>query len=319
MLEHSAWVADEQMPRSIWNGTITFGLIAVPIKVNSASEDKSVHFHQVHAADGARIKQRRVCSKEDAEVPYAEVAMGYEVADGEYVLLSKDEIAAAAGENSHRIAVEEFVRAGDIDPVFFDRTYYLATGSEGEGAYRLLHDALARTERVGIGRWVFHNREYLVAVRAQGDVLALHTMRFAEELVGADELEWPEASRAPSKREVDMAVALVDSLHDRFDPEAYHDTYRERVRELIARKAKGEEIEFEEAPQADQAPDLLAALEASLKGQKGAGGSRATSGGSRGKSGTSRGKTGGSRGKTTKSQSSGSSASRSKARSRERS
>jgi DNA end-binding protein Ku len=257
------------MPRSIWNGTVTFGLIAVPIKVNSATEDRTVHFHQVHAKDGARIKQRRVCSKEGKDVPYKEVAKGYEVADGEYVLLSSDEVAAAAGESSHRIELEEFVCAQEIDPVFYQRSYYLAAGEDGEAAYRLLHDALAASRRVGIGRWVFHNREYLVAVRALDGVLALHTMRFADELVAAADLELPEPSRAPSRREVDMAVALVDSLHGRFEPESFHDTYRERVLEMIKRKAKGEEIERAAEPEPDAAPDLLAALEASLAGRDG--------------------------------------------------
>jgi DNA end-binding protein Ku len=252
------------MPRSIWNGTITVGLIAVPIKVNSATEDKTVHFHQVHAKDGARIKQRRVCSKDGAEVPYKEVAKGYEIDDGEYVLLSNEEIAAAAGEGSRRIELEEFVCAPEIDPVFYDRTYFLAAGQDGDSAYRLLHDALARSDRVGIGRWVFHNREYLVAVRAVDGVLGLHTMRFADELVAVDDLDLPEPSRAPSKREVEMAGALVDSLHDSFTPADFSDSYRERVLELIARKAKGEEIELKAPSEAETTPDLLAALEASL-------------------------------------------------------
>src|SRR5437764_101581 len=152
------------MPRSIWNGTITFGLIAVPVKVHSATEDRSVHFHQVHAKDGARIKQKRLCSKEGKEVPYKEVARGYEVRSAEYVLLSKDEIDAAAGESAHVIALEEFVCAADIDPVFYDRTYHLGAGEHGQDGYRLLHDALGRSGRAGLGRWVFHNREYVVAV-----------------------------------------------------------------------------------------------------------------------------------------------------------
>src|SRR5436305_14694006 len=129
------------MPRTIWNGTIRFALIAVPIKVHSATDDRTVHFHQVHEADGARIKQKRICSKEGKEVPYKEVAKGYEVRDGEYVLLSQDEIAAAAGQNSRLIELEEFVCASEIDPVFYDRTYYLGAGDKGADAYRLLHDA----------------------------------------------------------------------------------------------------------------------------------------------------------------------------------
>src|SRR5579859_2478508 len=179
------------MPRSIWNGSVTFGLIAVPVKVSSAVEDHGVHFHQVHLRDGARIKQRRVGSQEGKEVPYDEVAKGYETSKGEYVLLEKDEIAAAAGERSRQIDLEAFVCAEEIDPGFYGRTYYLGPGKDGAAAYRLLHDALQRSARAGLGRWVFHNREYLVCVRSANGVLALHTMRFADELVGAHELDVP--------------------------------------------------------------------------------------------------------------------------------
>ncbi len=252
------------MPRSIWNGTITFGLIAVPIKVHSATEDRSVHFHQVHAADGARIKQKRICSKEHKEVPFKEVARGYELRGGKYVLLSKEEIDAAAGERSHLIELEEFVGADEIDPVFYDRTYYLGPGDDGQDAYRLMHDALERTERVGIGRWVFHNREYLAAVRGFDKALALHTMLFADELVDAAQLELPKPSRAPSKREIEMAGQLVESLHEDFDPDGFHDSYRERVLELIKTKAAGKEPELPEPDEREEAPDLAAALEASL-------------------------------------------------------
>ena len=252
------------MPRSIWNGTITFGLIAVPIKVHSATEDRSVHFHQVHAADGARIKQKRMCSKEHKEVPFKQVARGYELRGGKYVLLSKDEIDAAAGERSHLIELEQFVGADQIDPVFYDRTYYLGPGDDGQDAYRLMHDALERTERVGIGRWVFHNREYLAAVRAFDKALALHTMLFADELVDAGELEIPKPSRAPSKREIEMAGQLVESLHEDFDADAFHDSYRERVLELIETKAAGKEPDLPAPEEREAAPDLAAALEASL-------------------------------------------------------
>jgi DNA end-binding protein Ku len=260
------------MPRSIWNGTITFGLIAVPIKVHSATEDRSVHFHQVHAKDGARIKQTRICSKEGKEVPYKEVAKGYEVRQGEYVLLSQDEIAAAAGERSQLIELDEFVCAPEIDPVHYDRTYYLGARDDGEDPYRLLHDALQKANRAGIGRWVFHNREYLVAVRPLDGVLALHTMRFADELIDANSLDLPAPSRAPTKREVEMARALVDSLHERFDPSAFEDSYRARVLELIESKARGEEPSVPEPEQREDSPDLMAALEASLAGQSGSGG-----------------------------------------------
>ncbi len=252
------------MPRSIWNGTITFGLTVLPIKVHSATEDRSVHFHQVHSSDGAQIKQKRICSKEGKEVPYKQVAKGYEVRSGKYVLLTQREIDAAAGARSRLIELEEFVRAEEIDPVYYDRTYYLGAGDDGEDAYRLVHNALARAERVGIGRWVFHNREYLVAIRPLDDVLALHTMRFADELVSPADLEIPEPSRTPAKREIEMAGQLVDSLHERFDPESFADSYRERVLELIDSKASGREPDLPQVEAQQDQPDLFKALEASL-------------------------------------------------------
>jgi DNA end-binding protein Ku len=258
--------SDNWMPRSIWNGSIALGLIAVPIKVHSAIEDKTVHFHQVHAKDGARIKQKRICSKEGKDVPYKQVAKGYEVRRGEYVLLEQEEIDAAAGDASHVIEIEEFVRASEIDPVSFDRTYYLGVGKDGADAYRLLHDALSRSERVGIGRWVFHNREYLVGIRSLDGMLALQTMRFADELIDPADVELPSPSKAPTDREIEMAAALVDQLHDNFDPGAFEDSYRARVLELIESKARGEEPALPEVEEHDAAPDLMAALEASVGG-----------------------------------------------------
>lgn len=253
-------------PRSIWNGTITFGLVNVPVKVYSATESKSVHFHHVHLPDGARIEHRKVCPKEDKEVGSDEVVKGYEVAQGKFVELTKDEIAAAAGERSKLIDVEHFVTGDDIDPAFYDKTYYLGTGDDGEDAYRLLYRALEKTGRVAIGRWVFHDRERLVAVRPLDDkVLGLHTMNFHDELVEVGDLDLPSPQRNPSEREIEMAGKLVKSLAAKFKPDDYEDSYREAVLKLIKRKAKGEEIveEPEETKQQDS-DDLMAALEASL-------------------------------------------------------
>jgi DNA end-binding protein Ku len=225
-------------------------------------------FHQVHATDGERLKQRRVCAKEGREVPYKQIVKGYERSNGKYVVLSQDEIDAAAGDRAHVIELDEFVITDDIDPVVFDRTYYLgAQSKDARGPYRLLHDALAKTGRAGIGRWVFHNREYLVAIRALDDVVALHTMRFAAELVDPAKLDVKRAKRAPNRREVEMAGRLVESLHASFKPENFSDSYRERVRELIEAKARGETPEIEpETPHAQDEVDLMGALEASLTG-----------------------------------------------------
>jgi DNA end-binding protein Ku len=251
--------------RSIWNGAIAFGTVVVPVKVHSATEDRGVHFHEVHAPDGARIEHRRICSREDKEVPYKEIVKGYEVAKGKYVVLEPEEITAAAGEASRTIEIEEFVCADEIDPVHYDRTYYLGS-NKADDAYRLLADALAKADRAGIGRWVFHNREYLVCVRPLGDVLALHTMRFADELVGVDDLDLPKAGRKPSAKEVQMAGRLVEGLLEKFKPEAFEDSYRKAVLALIDRKAKGKDLELPHPDEGSEPDDLAAALEASLAG-----------------------------------------------------
>jgi DNA end-binding protein Ku len=256
------------MPRSIWNGTIAFGLMTVPVKLHTATESKTVHFREVHLDDGARIEHRRFCTKEDKEVPYKQVVKGFEVAEDEYVVLDKDEISAAAGDGAHRIDVEHFVDAAQIDPVFYDKTYYLGAGKDGAQPYRLLHDALEQTARAGIGRFTFHDREYLAAVRARDGLLVLHTLRFADELVPGGDVDVAEPSRGPAKREVDMAARLIDTLHERFRPERYEDEYRQAVLDVIERKAKGEAIEPEEEPAGDDRGDLMAALKASLDGAK---------------------------------------------------
>jgi DNA end-binding protein Ku len=253
--------------RSIWNGTIAFGGVFIPVKVHSATEDRTVHFHEVHVDDGARIEHKRICAKEGKEVPYKEIVGGYEYAEGKYVVLEKDEIKAAAGSESRLIDVEEFVCAGDIEPVMFDKTYYLGSQDKGKDAYRLLHDALEKTDRAGIGRWVFHNREYLVAVRTLDGVLAMHTMRFHDELVPAKDLDIPKPSKNPSKQELDMAGKLLESLEGKFDPEKFEDTYRERLLEYIEAKAKGKVASLPKRTEADDPGDLLAALEASVSGK----------------------------------------------------
>jgi DNA end-binding protein Ku len=255
--------------RSIWNGTIAFAGVFVPIKVHSATEDQGVHFHEVHVDDGARIEHKRFCSKEDKEVPYKEIVKGYEVSEGKYVVLEDDELKAAAGEASRVIDVEQFVCAGDIDPVMYAKTYFLGSQDDGKDAYRLLHDALDKTGRAAIARWVFHNREYLVAVRPYEGALAMHTMRFSDELVPADDLEIPTPSRNPSDRELKMAGQLVGTLEAKFDPTAFEDSYRKRLLEYIEAKAKGKLDKLPKRTEAADPGDLLAALEASLSAGKG--------------------------------------------------
>src|SRR3954447_3615806 len=254
--------------RSIWNGTIAFGGVFVPIKVHSATEDKTVHFHEVHQDDGARIEHKRICPKEDKEIPFKEIVQGYEVSENKFVVLEKDELDAAAGAQSRLIEVEEFVCQADVDPVMFDKTYYLGSQDKGKDAYRLLHDALEKSDRAGIGRWVFHNREYLVAIRALDGVVGMHTMRFADELVPVKDLDLPTPSRTPSKQELDMAGKLLESLQAKFKPDDFEDTYRDRLLKYIEAKAKGKLDSLPQPTEAGDARDLLRRpLEGSLSGK----------------------------------------------------
>jgi DNA end-binding protein Ku len=251
-------------PRSLWNGTIAFGLVAVPVKVYSATESKTVHFHEVHVTDGSRIEHRRICPEDGDEIDYDHIVKGFEVRKGEWVELTDDEIAAAAGPQTRLLDVDHFVPAEEIDAGFYDKTYYLGAGDDGDDAYALLLAALERSGRAGVGRWVFHNRERTVLIQPHDGILALHTMRFAEDLVDPGDLDLPRVDRKPSKREIDMAAKLVDGLHTRFTASRYKDQHRKAVEKLIARKAQGKEIEPPDEPDEEPSDDLMAALEASL-------------------------------------------------------
>jgi DNA end-binding protein Ku len=253
------------MPRSLWNGTIAFGLVRVPVKLHSATESKRIPFRERHVTDGAAIEHRRVCVKEGREVPYGEIVKGFQVSAGSYVVLSKEEIAVADGSQARVVEIEHFVDGEEIDPVYYERAYYLSPGKLGEEPYRLLHAALKRSGRVGIGRFVFHNKEHLAAVRGLDDVIVLHTMRFSDELVPDRELDLPEPGKKPSKLEVDTAQLLIDQLDSTFEPDGYEDTYRDAVMRLIERKARGEAIEAPESEQVTRKGDLLEALQASLE------------------------------------------------------
>jgi len=254
-------------PRSIWNGTISFGAVHVPIKLYSATESKSVSFTEVHLDDGAKVEHRRFCAKEDKEVPYEEVIRGFEISSGEYVVLEKEEADAAAGDRTRIVEIEHFVPVAEIDPVFFDKAYYVGPRDGAADAYNLLGAALEKTGRAAIGRFTLRNREYLVAIRPYDDVLVVHTLRFADEIGGADVPDAPKGARKASEKEIRMAERLVETLHERFKPDSYEDTYREAILEVVRRKASGKPIEMAE----DEEPsgggdDLAAALEASLSG-----------------------------------------------------
>jgi DNA end-binding protein Ku len=254
--------------RSIWNGTISLGTIAVPIKVHSATESKTVSFREVHVTDGAPLEHRRLDPETGEKVDYKDVVKGFEVGDGEYVELTKDEVKAAAGERTKTIPIEDFVEVAAMEPEVFDKTYYLGPRDGGEDGYRALLAALERTGRAGIGRMTFHDREYLVAIRALDGVLALHTMRFADEVVDPGDLDLSTPERGPTDREVKMAGSLVEALATEFTPESYEDTYRQRVLDMVHAKAKGEQVVRPDDEGPAESTDLLAALEASVKGLK---------------------------------------------------
>src|SRR5215217_856413 len=253
-------------PRSLWNGSIAFGLVTVPVKVYTATESKTVHFREVHAKDGGKIEHRRICPKEGKAVDSKETVRGYQASARKWVELTDEEVAAAAGTQTRLIDVDHFVPASEIDPVYYDKGYYLGAQDKGKDAYALLHAALTKSDRAGVGRWVFHNRERTVIVRALEDVLALHTMRFADEVVDPSDFDLERVRRKPSEQEVKMASKLVEGLHADFDPSDYEDTYREEVLKVVELKAAGKNIELPEPEETEAADDLLAQLEASLSG-----------------------------------------------------
>jgi DNA end-binding protein Ku len=254
------------MPRSIWRGAISFGLVNVPVKLYSAVSKKTVRFNQLHDSDGERIQQKRVCSKDGEEVPYEHIVKGYEISPDRYVMITPEELEAIDPKKTRTIDIEDFVDLNEIDPLFYEHPYYLAPDTGAAKAYMLLLTALEQTNKVAIARVVIRSKEYLTAIRPSNGVLTMETMLFADEIVPSAQIEeLPDSDVTATKREVEMARQLIDSLSSEFDPGKYRDEYRERVLELIERKAQGEEIVIQTAPEEPtKVPDLMAALEASL-------------------------------------------------------
>jgi DNA end-binding protein Ku len=255
------------MPRAIWTGAISFGLVNVPVKLYSATSPKTVRFHQLSGKTGGRIRQKRVDETTGEEVPFEEIVKGYEITPDRYVTITSDELDGLDPKATKTIDVEDFVNLDEIDPIYYDHSYYLAPTAGGAKAYRLLLDSMRQAGKVGIGRVVLRSKQQLAALRPTGDVLTLSTMLFGDEVLAPDRLDELEsvADSAASDRELAMANQLIDTLSTEFDPSKYKDDYRERVLALIERKASGEEIMV--APEAEEpaaAPDLMAALEASL-------------------------------------------------------
>lgn len=257
--------------RSIWRGAISFGLVTVPVELYSATEDHTVHFRQFERGTSDRIRYKRVNERTGKEVDYADIVKGYDLGDGEYVLVEQDELDEIAPGRSRSIDIEAFVDLDDIDPIFFERSYWLTPEKEEFGqAYGLLTQALERTNKAGIARFVMRGKEHIAAVRAAEGVLVLDTLLFAEDLRDpARELQkLPERTKSRGK-ELDMAVSLIDSMSEDWHPDEFHDTYTERVHKLIDDKKAGRKVTVETEPaEPTKVVDLFDALARSVESSK---------------------------------------------------
>jgi len=281
------------MARAIWSGAISFGLVNIPVKLYSAVSRKTVRFHQLDSKDNSRIQQKRVNPNTGEEVPYEQLVKGYELSPDRYVVIRPEELEAVEPKKTRTITIEDFVELDDIDPIYYDHPYYLAPGTGAAKAYALLLQALKDSNRVGIARVVIRSKEALVAIRPREDVLTMETLLFGDEVIDPDDLgELPDADEAKaSKREVEMARQLIDSLAADFDAEKYRDEYRDAVLDMIERKAEGEEITIQApADEPAEVPDLMKALEASIANAKRqSGGGAKSAGASKGASGNGNG------------------------------
>jgi DNA end-binding protein Ku len=256
------------MARSLWTGSLSFGLVNVPVALYSAIRDTDVHFRQLHDADHVPIEVHRFCADEDVEVPQEEIAHGYETDDGEQVVLSDAELATAAPRKTRTIDIEAFVDVADVDPILFDHPYLLMPAGETEGtarACRLLLEVMGRTDRAALGRIVLRTREYLVLIRERDDRLALTTLLFHDEVRDPKGLPTPTGKQKPTKKQVDQTIAVIDALSCDWDPGRYEDRYEKRLKRVIRDKGKGKTIkppERERPP--SPVPDLMAALEQTL-------------------------------------------------------
>jgi DNA end-binding protein Ku len=254
------------MARALWSGSLSFGLVNVPVQLVSAARDLDYHFHELHAKDKVRIEQRRFCSKEDAEVLWEEVAHSYDL-DGKQVIVTDEELASVEPRKTRTIEIEAFVELADVDPIYFDHPYVLVPAGDSEGtlrAYRLLVEVMGKTERAALGRFVMRTKEYLAAVRAREGALLLTTMRFHDEVRPTKPV--PTGGRKPSKKQLDQAVALIEGLATDWDPTNYEDCYRERLRRVIDSKRKRRKIEIptpESEP--EPVPDLMEALQRAVE------------------------------------------------------
>jgi DNA end-binding protein Ku len=270
------------MPRAIWSGAISFGLVNVPVRMYSAIQENDLHFHYVHTTDGSRIGYEKVCKAEAKRVPDEEIAKAFEWTKGEYVLMSPEDFeAAAAREHSRTIEIRDFVDHTEIDPVYFERTYVLGPADGSERVYNLLARAMEESGLAGIVKYVMRDKQNLGCVRVREGVITLEKMYFAAEVRPVDEIR-PENAPAPDEQELEMAVELIGRLRTDFEPERYEDTYRDTLCEIIKAKREGQTVRAPEASAAPP-PDLMAALKASLERTRGGDGARGGNSGARGR------------------------------------
>jgi DNA end-binding protein Ku len=261
--------------RAIWSGSISFGLLNVPVRLYSAVSKQTVRFRELREGDGSRVKHKRVAESDGKEVPYEKIVKGYEYAPDQYVVLSRDELSELEPQRSRAIEIQDFVDLDEIDPIYFEQPYYLGPDKGAERAYALLVQAMKDARKVAVARFVLRNKEHLAAIRPMGEVLTLTTMRFHDEVSSPQDLDgevFEEAKpKKPEKRELEMATQLIESLTSDFDPDKYRDEYREELLDLLERKAEGKEVVSAptEEPKPTKAPDLMAALEESLAAVKG--------------------------------------------------
>jgi DNA end-binding protein Ku len=260
--------------RAIWSGSISFGLLNVPVKLYSAVSKQTVRFRELREGDGSRVKHKRVAESDGKEVPYEKIVKGYEYAPDQYVVLTKDELSELEPQRSRAIEIQDFVDLDDIDPIYFEQPYYLGPDKGAERAYSLLVQAMKDSRKVAVARFVLRNKEHLAAIRPMEDVLTLTTMRFHDEVTSPKDLDdvFEDAKpKKPEQKELQMAKQLIESLTSGFQPNSYHDEYREELLDLLERKAAGKEVVSapSEEPKPTKAPDLMAALEESLAAVKG--------------------------------------------------
>jgi len=257
------------MPRSLWTGSLSFGLVNVPVRLISAVRDRDLHFRQLHESDGAPIEVQRWCEEEDVEVPWEEITHGFELEDGGQVIVSDLELQAIEPRKTRTIDIEQFVDLADVDPIYFNHPYFLVPAAEDDGAkraYRLLTEVMAKTERAALGTLVMRTKEYLALVRERGGALTLTTMLFADEVRPTKDVD-AAAGKAhkPTPKQLNAAVSVIEALGAEWDPDKHEDHYRDRLRRVVDRKRKGATIEIPEPrEEPEPAPDLMEALERTL-------------------------------------------------------